>query len=216
MSTRRTLRTSWGRAALLVALPVVAAAAHYPAASTADAAAAAASATADAQVRQAIDSGPTAVRKLVHASADDYALATAILKKATMSTTTTGAVASRSPASVSASAAESCHGPVTSKTTVRIAGIDLGWRKAIVNQWCWNSSRITSSSVDHDEWSGFGYCWKEESQTNTWLVHPTRLNYRNKGTLTGVAPWGCSGGQQTISPSVHYERGGGYNVYAND
>jgi hypothetical protein len=195
---------------LLVALPVVAAAAHYPVASTADAAPATASATADAQVRQAIDSGPTAVRKLVDASAHDRALASAILEKATMSTTTTDAGASPSD-----SAAESCHGPVTSKTTVRIAGIDLGWRKAIVNQWCWNSEKITSWSLEHDEWSGFGYCWKEEDQTNTWLVRPTRLNYRNKGTLTGVAPWGCSGGQQTISPSVHYERGGGWNVYAD-
>jgi hypothetical protein len=212
MSTRRTLRTSWGGAALLVALPVVAAAAHYPVAATADAAPAAASATADSQVqvRQAIDSGPAAVRELVDASAHDRALAAAILEKATMSTTTTDAGASPSD-----SAAESCHGPVTSKTTVRIAGIDLGWRKAVVNQWCWNSSKITSWSLDHDEWSGFGYCWKEEAQTNTWLVHPTRMNYRNKGTLAGVAPWGCSGGQQTISPSVHYERGGGWNVYAD-
>jgi hypothetical protein len=216
MSTRRMLRKSWGGAALLVALPVVAAAAYHPAASTAHAAPAAASSTADAQVQRAIDSGPSAVRQVVDASAQDRALASAILEKATVSTTITDAGASRSPASASDSAAESCHGPVTSTTTVRIAGIDLGWRKAIVNQWCWNSSKITSSSVAHDEWSGFGYCWKEESQTNTWLVHPTRLNYRNKGTLTGVAPWGCSGGQQTISPSVHYERGGGYNVYADD
>jgi hypothetical protein len=197
---------------LLVAVPLVAAAVHYPAASTANAAPAAASA-AGAQVRQAMDSGPTAIRKLVDASAHDYALATAILERATVSTTTT--TASRASAPASADAAESCHGPVTSKTTVRIAGIDLGWRKAIVNQWCWNSSKITSWSLDHDEWSGFGYCWKEEAQTNTWLVHPTRLNYRNKGTLSGVAPWGCSGGQQTISPSVHYERGGGWNVYAD-
>jgi hypothetical protein len=85
-----------------------------------------------------------------------------------------------------------------------------------VNSWCWNESRVTSWSVTHDEWSGFGYCWKSESTTNTWLAYPTRLKYRNKGTLAGIAPWGCSGGQQTIAPSVHYERHGGWNVYGND
>jgi hypothetical protein len=197
---------------LTVAVPLVAALSITAGASGA---APSASAEADAQVERAIAAGPAAVGRLVAKSANDYTLAAAILERATVSSVVTPAT-SASRAALAATAADSCAGPVTSQTTIGLLGVNVAWRKAIVNSWCWNSSEITSHSVEHDEWTAIGYCWKDESPTSTWLIRPTRMKYSNKGTLAGIAPWGCSGGQQTISPSVHYERGGGWNVYAND
>lgn len=162
----------------------------------------------DTRVSDAVANGSDAVKVLVEESGTDYRLANAILRQAEVTTETETGEES--------SFLDSCHGPVSSRTTIGLAGVNIGWRKAKVNQWCWNSSSLTSADVDSDTWSGFGFCWKDEHNSKSWLIYPKRQKYVSKGTLAGIGPWGCTGAQQTISPNVHYERGGGYNNYGSD
>ncbi|WP_320669583.1 hypothetical protein [Patulibacter defluvii] len=172
----------------------------------------------DATVSTAVAKGRTAVKALVQRSRSDYRLANAVLRQATVSTTTTSDPVAPSTAARAflRSGPVRCHGTESAKTTIGIAGVDLGWRKAKVNEWCWDDTRLTSADVDSDKWSGFGYCWKDENNFKEWLIYPTRQKYVSKGTLAGIAPWGCAGAQQTISPNVHYEIHGGWNTYAHD
>lgn len=189
------------------------------AACTTDQVGAASRASPGTQVQRAIDSGPRAVKRLVDISAGDYALASAILKKARASTTTTyGTVASHSRVSASIARRPTCkERPVESKTTIAIAGVALGWRKAIIS-WCWNGSTITSwePGTVTDAWAGGPYCWRNESLTDRWIKRPTRRKVRNRGSLTVIGPLGCFGLQQTIAPSVHYYSNGDFRRYAND
>jgi hypothetical protein len=176
-----------------------------------------------ARVDRAASAGRPAVVALMQQAQTNRALASAMLAAATATTTTSsgdGLVevgsATSAPGVVQSLVASGCHASVSAKTTIGLAGVDLGWRKAVVDSFCWDSSRLTSASVHTEKWAGFAWCWKDENNFKSWLIYPTRQKYVSRGTLAVTAPWGCSGGQQTISPNVHYERGGNWNPYASD
>lgn len=176
-----------------------------------------------ARIDRAKNAGRPAVVALVQQAQTNRALASAMLAAATVTTTTTSSdglvdvgSTTSAPGLVQSLVASGCRGPVSAKTTIGFGGVAIAWRKAVVDSFCWDSSRLTSASVHTEKWAGFAWCWKDQNNFKAWLIYPTRQKYVSQGTLSVTAPWGCSGGQQTISPNVHYERGGNWNPYASN
>lgn len=181
-----------------------------------------------ARVDDAIDSGASALRRLVARAEGDPSLATALVEETAVTVTTSGggteAPGAAAPTGVAGilgfrrlfAATSGCRGPIYQRTAIGYPGVTIAWRKATVNPFCWDGTRLTLASATPEQWTGVAWCWKEQNAFKSWLIYPTRQKYVNKGTMASVTPWGCSAGQQTISPKVHYERGGGWNAYVSD
>lgn len=109
------------------------------------------------------------------------------------------------PLALATTTATACHGPVRRKVIVGYSTtVYLGWRMAVIDNWCYSRTRIVSSggTEQSDEGQRFAYCWTNEHVSKGWYTLYWQQLVQNKGVLRLYTPFGCNSAGQTVTARI--------------